>query len=400
MTGRIIINISTSANWCRRPVGIIRVEREITKALYSCFPEQLIPVYLDSAHNRWMTVDGGCFKDIMSDEWISSLEPEKTAAGVLKHLKRFTPENNDRFVTVGSDWSFNVPEKVENIYGSARVMVSACYDLIPLLFPEFTPGMEFFEQFNHHYRAVARLARSVFAISEVSAQSLRDFWDKEGVGDTAPPIKVVPLAAPVPALAPPMLNDEDRATLDEIERDGPYVIYVSTVEPRKNHQLLLNIWRELFAERGEKCPKLLIVGMRGWGSEDLIHSAMRMSASKAGKITWREGLSDALLMQLYARSAFAVFPSYFEGWGLAATEAVALGKVCVVSSTGAFVEATKGKMPSYHPLDFAGWKQEITHLLDDVNYLKSLELQLDTHLFKRTWHDFGNDFCSTFLDDR
>lgn len=400
MKRRIIINVSTSADWCRRPVGIIRVEREITKAVYSYCSERLVPVYLDRAHDRWMTVDDSCFQDIMSDSWVSSLEPDKKAAGVLKHLRPFTPASNDQFITVGSDWSFNVPDKVEKLYGSSRVMIPACYDLIPLLLPEFTPGIEFFEQFNYHYRAVARLAQSVFAISEVSAQSLRDFWDKEGLAHIAPPVEVVPLAAPAPALTQPDLDDKDFAILDEIERDGPYVIYVSTVEPRKNHQLLLDIWRELFAERGEKCPKLLIVGMRGWGSEDLIRSAQRMQAAKAGKIAWREGLSDALLTQLYSRSAFAVFPSHFEGWGLAATEAAALGKVCVVSSTGALVEATQGKMPSYHPLDFVGWKQEIVRLLDDDNYRQFREKKLDTQLFKRTWQNFGEEFCTTLLDAR
>lgn len=395
MTERIVVNVSTSADWCRRPVGIIRVEREITKAIYARFPEQLIPVYFDRRHDRLMTIDDGCFGDIMSDAWVNSREPEKTAAGVHKHLHRFTPASTDRFVTMGSDWSFNIPDKVEKLYGSNRVMVPACYDLIPLLFPEFTPGMEFFDQFNYHYRAVARLATAVFAISDVSAQSLRDFWEKEGLSRMAPPIEVVPLAAPAPA--PAALDDKDRAALDEIERDGPFVIYVSTIEPRKNHQLLLDIWRELFAERGEKCPKLLMVGMRGWGSEDLIRSSWRMSASKAGKIAWREGLSDALLAELYARSSFAVFPSYFEGWGLAATEAAALGKVCVVSSTGALVEATQGKMPSYHPLDFKGWKREIVRLLDDDTYRQSLEERLDTDSFKRTWQDFGDEFCSRFL---
>ncbi|CCA89873.1 glycosyl transferase (plasmid) [Novosphingobium sp. PP1Y] len=394
------MNVSTSADWCRRPVGIIRVEREISKAVYSYCSERLIPVYLDRTHDRWMKVDDSCFQDIMSDSWVSSLEPDKKAASVFKHLQPFTPMNDDQFVTVGSDWSFNIPDRVEKLYGSSRVMVAACYDLIPLLFPEFTPGMEFFEQFNHHYRAVARMAQSVFAISEVSAKSLRDFWDKEGLAHTAPPVEVVPLAAPAPTFSEFDLDDKDFAMLDEIERKGPYVIYVSTIEPRKNHQLLLDIWRELFAERGEKCPTLLIVGMRGWGSEDMIRSAQRMQASKAGKIVWREGLSDALLAQLYSRSAFAVFPSYFEGWGLAATEAAALGKVCVVSSTGALVEATQGKMPSYHPLDFIGWKQELIRLLDDAGYRRSLEKGLDTQLFRRTWQDFGKEFCTTFLGAR
>jgi len=162
---------------------------------------------------------------------------------------------------------------------------------------------------------------------------------------------------------------------------------------------LLDIWRDLYAERGNKCPKLLIVGMRGWGSEDLMRSASRMLASKEGKIVWREGLSDALLMELYARCAFAVFPSYFEGWGLAATEAAAFGKVCVVSNTGALVEATQGMMPSYHPLDFHGWKHEIIRLVDDDAYRLLLERRLDVDRFKRTWRDFGDEFCSKLLDD-
>lgn len=335
----------------------------------------------------------------MSDDWVNSTDPEKTSASVHKHLQGFTPSNEDKFVSVGSDWSFKIPEKIEKLYGSKRVLVPACYDLIPLLFPEFTPGIEFFAQFDHHYRAVARLASTVFAISEVSAQSLRDFWEKAGLSSVAPQVEVVPLAAPASVKTPPILGENDRAMLDDIENDGPYVIYVSTVEPRKNHQLLLDIWRDLHTERGEKCPKLVIVGMRGWGSEDLIRSASRMLASKAGKIVWLEGLSDALLMQLYARCSFAVFPSYFEGWGLAATEAAAFGKVCVVSTTGALVEATQGMMPSYHPLDFHGWKREIIRLLDDDMYRLSLESKLNTDRFKRTWRDFGGEFCSKFLGE-
>lgn len=398
MTGRIVVNVSTSADWCRTPVGIIRVEREIIKSIHHRFPERLVPAYLDRRQDRWTTIGGACFERILSDDWVKSVTPDETAATVHDHLRPFDPMAGDKFVSVGSDWSFNIPDKVETLYGSKRVLVPACYDLIPLLFPEFTPGPEFFHQFDYHYRAVARLAHSVFAISEVSAQSLRNFWETAGLTTTAPPVEVVPLAAPTPAKTQVCMSAADHVMLDDIEKDGPFVIYVSTVEPRKNHQLLLDIWRDLYAERGDNCPKLLIVGMRGWGSEDMNRSAVHMLASKAGKIVWREGLSDVLLMQLYSRCAFAVFPSYFEGWGLAATEAAAFGKVCVVSNTGALVEATQGMMPSYHPLDFLGWKREIIRLLDDDTYRKALERKLDATQFKRTWRDFGDDFCSKFLD--
>ncbi|NWK97382.1 glycosyltransferase family 1 protein [Sphingobium lactosutens] len=393
------MNITTSADWCRRPVGIVRVEREIIKAMLRHFPDRIIPAYLDRIHDRWTTVGDGCFSDIMSDDWVLSTDPDRKAATVHRYLSSFTPKRDDLFISMGSDWSFNIPDRVERLYGADRVLIPACYDLIPLLFPEFTPGPEFFSQFDHHYRAVARLAKSVFAISETSAQSLRDFWDDAGLEQDVPPVKVVPLAAPLAETPPPLECEYERAEFENIAEDGPFVIYVSTIEPRKNHQLLLDLWRELYEERGERCPRLLIVGMRGWGSDELIHMARQMNVTAAGKILIKEGLSDRLLMQLYANAAFAVFPSYFEGWGLAATEACALGKVCVISNAGALVEATHGLMPSYHPLDFPGWKKEITRLLDDEAYRKGLERSLDAEKFKRTWQQFGDDFCATMLDN-
>lgn len=399
MANRIVVNISTSADWCRRPVGIVRVEREIIKAVVRHFPHRVLPVYLDKVHDEWATVAPNCFDEIQSDEWVESDDPDRKAAGVYNHLLPFHPRDGDQFVSMGSDWSFRIPDRVEKLYGNSRTIISACYDLIPLLFPEFTPGPEFYEQFNYHYRKLSHLGKSVFAISETSAESLWDFWKTEGLSAHAPPIEVVPLAAPVSDVLPQLTNSEDRRQFDDIAGDGPYVIYVSTIEPRKNHQLLLDLWRELYAERGDKCPRLLIIGMRGWGCGDLITMAGNMNAAQADKIVMKEGISDALLMQLYASALFAVFPSYFEGWGLAATEAGALGKICVVSNAGALAEATHGVMPSYHPLDFPGWKSEICRLFDDASYRRSLEGKLTATHFRRTWIEFGDEFCGKMLAD-
>lgn len=392
------MNISTSADWCRRPVGIVRVEREVTKAVFNHFGKQVVPVYLDRNSNHWKAVDQGCFADIMSDEWVLSENPVRDAARVHKHLSRFSPHTGDTFVTVGSDWSFQVPDLVEKLYGSERVMVAALYDLIPLMFPEFTPGSEFYDQFNYHYTALARLAKSIFSISETSAQSLREFWEEKDLLEEAPPIEVVPLAAPVQVGITPEINQFDQIHLTDIEKNGPFILYVSTIEPRKNHQLLIDLWRDLYAERGDNCPKLVMVGMQGWGSHDLVMTASRMNAFKAGKIAFKEGISDRLLIELYRKSLFTVFPSYFEGWGLAATEAASFGKICVVSSTSALAEATQGLMPSYHPLDFLGWKQEIDRLLDDFHYKEGLEKRISGGQFQRNWLDFGQEFCERLLD--
>jgi glycosyltransferase involved in cell wall biosynthesis len=104
-----------------------------------------------------------------------------------------------------------------------------------------------------------------------------------------------------------------------------------------------------------------------------------------------------LLAHLYHNCAFTVFPSLYEGWGLAATEALAFGKVCVVANNSSLTEATQELMPAYHPLDFLGWKGEIERLLDDLPYRQSLESEISLHYKHSTWNDFGKAFCDHLL---
>ncbi|WP_137680645.1 glycosyltransferase family 4 protein [Aurantiacibacter suaedae] len=396
MKKRIVLNVTTSADWRRRPVGIVRVEREIIKAVRARFDSSVVPVYFDRYESRFKSIKSKFFADIVSDAWVLSDDPDNDAGNVRGQLCRFNAQDNDTFVTVGSDWSFRVPDAVEKLYGPKRVMVSALYDLIPLIYPEFTPTREFYDQFDYHYRKLAIQAKSIFAISETSAETLREFWRERQLIDV-PQINVIPLASFVRTDADEPLTESDKKDLASMHNGEPYILYVSTIEPRKNHQILIDIWRDLHAERGPNCPKLIMVGMKGWGSDDLVRSATRMNAFAAGKIIFKEGLSDRLLKELYRRCFFSVFPSYFEGWGLAATEAASFGKVCVVANNSALNEATNGVMPSYHPLDFPGWKVEIDRLLDDRSYRETLETKIASQNFSRNWRDFGRDFCETML---
>lgn len=397
MKSRIVVNITASANWRRRPVGIIRVERELIKQINRLYPRTITPVFLDARINAFRTVSRRLFERVIADEWVLLETGEEDGGKLYQELSDFRPASSDKFVTVGSDWSFDVPDRVEEIYRDNKVLIPALYDLIPLLFPEFTPGPEFFEQFNRHYAKVARLAQSVFSISEHSKNDLLDFWERTGVSKNAPRIEVVPLAGLNRKESAPPLDMADQALLDNVRRGGEYVIFVSTLEPRKNHQLMLDIWRELHFERGSQCPRLLFVGMRGWGVDNMVQQMSQMNATSEGKILWLQGVGDNLLSHLYANCAFAVLPSHYEGWGLAATEAAAFGKICVVSSNSALGEATGGLTPAYHPLDFRGWAQELRNLIDDKVYRAKLEKKILDNIVQRTWDDFGDQFSAKLL---
>lgn len=396
MNNRIIVNITASASWRHRPVGIIRVERELVKQLNRRFDENIISVVFDNDENIWKEIPKNILSQVLSDQWVLSDNPSAETNIDISQFKTLKPQFNDRFISAGSDWSFSVPDLVHKIYGSNRVLISACYDLIPLIYPEFTPGPEFYDQFNKHYMSIAKYAKSVFSISENSKKDLLDFWSKNNTHKSLPTVDVIPLAG-FSERKRTTLNENDNNRFNQIKLHGDYVIFVSTLEPRKNHQLLIDIWSQLYKQRGAACPTLLIVGMRGWGCSDLLNQLQKMEAVKSGKIKWEEGVGDELLFQLYENSLFSVFPSFYEGWGLAATEALSFGKVCIVSNNSSLIEATSSLNPSYHPLDFHGWYEEISRLIDDKLYKTQLEDKIKGFSYSRSWDDFGFEFVENIL---
>jgi glycosyltransferase involved in cell wall biosynthesis len=97
---------------------------------------------------------------------------------------------------------------------------------------------------------------------------------------------------------------------------GQNVLFVSTIEIRNNHRLLVRVWRRLIARHGmEAVPALIFAGQIGWMVDDLL-ADLATSGHLGGKIEHRPGLSDEELDEAYRSCLFTVFPSLCEGWGL------------------------------------------------------------------------------------
>lgn len=124
---------------------------------------------------------------------------------------------------------------------------------------------------------------------------------------------------------------------------GPYFITVGTIEPRKNHAFLLDLW-ECW---GDDAPPLLICGSRGWENEDVFARLDRLNEGSAVReIT---GLTDAALAHLVKNSAGALFPSHAEGFGLPPVEALTLGARVLCNDLGVLREIL-GSHAHYHPV--------------------------------------------------
>jgi glycosyltransferase involved in cell wall biosynthesis len=167
------------------------------------------------------------------------------------------------------------------------------------------------------------------------------------------PLLVQPLPVS-PTFHQPREHDEGLAA-------RPYFVICGTIEPRKNHLLLLNLWRELGRLLGPATPKLIVVGARGWENENILDLLERCPGIRDHVIE-APGLSTPSLKRLIDNARAVLMPSFAEGYGLPVAEALTAGTP-VLASDLLSLRAMRGSAITWlDPLDGLGWLAAIRRL--------------------------------------
>ena len=229
--------------------------------------------------------------------------------------------------------------------GAGARFVCLIHDLIPVEYPEYAkPG-----QAENHMRRIqtaVRFGDALIVNSQVTGEGLRPHLQRAG---RSPPMLVAPFGTELRSH-----GIESAGTPAE----RPYFAYVSTIEARKNHLLLLNLWRRLAAEFGDASPQLVLIGQRGWEVENVIDMLDR-SPSLRGTVIEHNELPDDEMVRLLQGARALLLPSFAEGFGFPVIEALALGVPALCSDIAALRE-TGGSVPEYlDPLDGPGWRSAI-----------------------------------------
>ena len=213
------------------------------------------------------------------------------------------------------------------------------HDTIPLDLPDMQRAGTV-EQFAVKLDRVARHADLVICPSQVSrADVLRH------IGPEARP-KVLAFHLGHTPVQP------DPADLPAgLDLQTPYFVALGTIEPRKNHALLLDAWDAMGLQR----PNLYFCGRRGWRNDEVF---ARLDKGINGVVEL-PGLSDAGVAALLQGAQALVFPSLSEGFGLPLIEAAALG-VPVICGDLAICHEVLGQHAVYlSPTDCYQWIKKI-----------------------------------------
>ncbi len=140
----------------------------------------------------------------------------------------------------------------------------------------------------------------------------------------------------------------------------PFFIACGTIEPRKNHLLLLKVWRNLVAKFGRDAPKLLVIGKRGWSSGEIV-GALEDQALR-GHVLEVAGLPTPDYKRLLDHCRALLAPSFAEGFGLPVAEALAAGTPVLASDIPPFREQLGENILYLDPRSEPSWRQAIIDL--------------------------------------
>jgi len=252
------------------------------------------------------------------------------------------------------------------------------HDLIPIYARE-TCDQGTARVFEEFLRRALRHIDHVLCVSENTAKDLKRYMASLSL--PVPPITVTQNGSSFDEFLQPASRPAAMTRYDDIP--DRFVLFVATIEGRKNHQLMLEMWRRMVAEFDDP-PYLVCVGRVGWRSEQFLAELVQTNYLN-GKIIILQEISDAHLRLLYERCLFTVFPSLYEGWGLPVGESLAAGKVCVCSDRASIPEVA-GDLGVYIDIgDVEQCWKVLRGLVDTRADLRRLETNIRRRYKPITW---------------
>ncbi len=444
------LDVTTTLLWRRPPVGIVRVETEIFKYLDALRNPTVRFCRFDLAHRSYHEVTAAEVHDVISRFHLSRPLAETTEnqpaarrvaararealarlptkvrqpmlgaakktepalrralheyrllaksaretrarlAGTLKTITSATPPPDtargpgptpfnpgDVLISGGLDW--DQKDRV-SLYQLKRELglkvVLFCYDMIPVLFPHLCVG-EVSGLFARYFVDVAWCADEVLCISRSSQKDLLEFLRETGA--PVPRTTVVKLGSNLPART-------------KVERakplvEGKYLLFVSTIERRKNHEVIYRAISHLVNEGRTDLPQIVFVGMLGWGVSDFVND-LKLDPRVRGRFTLLNHVSDAELAGLYAGAEFTLYPSLYEGWGLPLAESLAHGKFSLAANTSSLPEVGGPLVEYLDPWDSRKWAARIAYFLDHPEELAQREAAIREDYRAPTWAQTG-----------
>lgn len=289
-------------------------------------------------------------QDVIIDFLNASLRPMKKiwAREPVRELRAALDKGEVTYLTTGHNGLARTPGLLSKVVGEASLPIRAyIHDLIPIHYPEFQRAgvgqalaMYLLELAQHQSQFVAN--------SHATADDLQSWLIAQGHNNV------------VRASYPPLQHVLGSVARHDITNPPSFMV-VGSVEPRKNHLLLLNIWRRMVEENTKPMPHLIIAGHTGWHNDET-RQVIEESSLIRPFLSIHSKMSDSELFEKMTTVRALLFPSFAEGLGIPLLEAQILGTPCIASDIPVFREISGPSVRLLDPIDGRAWRTAIEEM--------------------------------------
>lgn len=270
--------------------------------------------------------------------------------------------------------------------------VILCHDIIPIQFPHWFAQSDV-DGFKTYYDRALTMADRVMFTSACTGKEVREYCVSQGI-----PIRdsaVVPMGSDIVG------KQSSSAKLRMPIETQKFALFVSTIEPRKNHRLLVDAWRALANAGvvGKSGFKLVFVGRPGWDMGSFYQDIATDPLLK-DTVLHLDNVDDDELSRLYQNAGFCLYPPKFEGFGLPIIEALANGKPLLVSNAGPMAEIAGDFAIALDPEDTEGWQKAMQRWIENPGEREEWSAKIRSGYVPMTWEASAKMFfekaCAPF----
>jgi alpha-1,3-rhamnosyl/mannosyltransferase len=259
-------------------------------------------------------------------------------------------------------------------------ILTTLHDLSVLLHPEWHPA-DRVAYYEHHFRRGLRHCVHFLVVS--------DFCRREVIRLlNIPPERVTRTYNGIRRGLGPMSRAEVEPVLRQLGLPPRYLLYLGTIEPRKNVLRLLRAYVALPESLRSRWP-LLLVGPWGWNTGDVADYFHREARHRG--VIHLGYVKDRWLAAVYNGARALVYPSYYEGFGLPPLEMMACGGAVLASTAGALVETVGRRAHLIAAEDLDGWRQGLRRVLEEDDWWQSLRQGVREVSWPFTWERCAAD---------
>jgi glycosyltransferase involved in cell wall biosynthesis len=284
--------------------------------------------------------------------------------------KLIYPVVGDIFISVDLTYNItqNLIDELTEFKNNGINIFFIIYDLIPIRYPEWFEGTnEWFEGndylslFNYWFENIIKISNGIICISDTVKCDVES-WIKENKIriNTFPKLDFFHLGSDIESSLPSKGYENDSSSLLKYIQNEISFLVVGTIEPRKGHQIILDVFESLWA-KGINI-NLFFVGKQGWKVDSLINNII-YNKQHNNKLFWLNNISDEYLEKVYENSTALLLLSKVEGFGLPLIEAANKKLPLILSNIKVFNEIC-GKNAYYIDIENDNLEEKLIEWID------------------------------------